>query len=60
VVAALFLRFTDSYKKPPGFLFLHSSRSTTQHGGRPSSGEPVLANTHNGWCSSLVDTKFNI
>jgi hypothetical protein len=53
-VATLFLCFTDSYN-PPGLLFLYNARSTTSHGGRPSSGEPILATTLNDRCSNLAE-----
>jgi hypothetical protein len=43
-------------QNPPGFLFLHNIRSTTQHGGRPSSGEPVSSKTRNGRGSNFADT----
>jgi hypothetical protein len=50
------VRYTDIYGIPLLFLFLHYAKSSMQNGGRPSSGEPVLAKTRNGRCSNLVDT----
>jgi hypothetical protein len=46
----------DIYTEALQVLILYDSRSTTSHGGEPSSGELIPATIRNDWCSNSAET----